>query len=262
MNLKIIAIAFLLAISAMAACQPEAEINKTDQQGRKQGHWIKKYPNQSVMYDGIFKDDHPIGEFKRFYEDKKLKSVLNYNDDGTEATAIIYHPNGYVSSKGKYVNQLKEGKWQFFSMDLDGYLICEEIYSKNLRNGPSLKFYPDGKLSETLNYVNDIKDGEWIQYYANGSQCLKSIYVKGKINGKFEVWFENGKIEFSGHYKNDLKEGLWYIYKKDGTLKYKIEYQAGYTKDRQMDIDESDFLDSLELNKGKIADPEKTGVIR
>jgi hypothetical protein len=28
-----------------------------------------------------------------------------------------------------------------------------------------------------------------------------------------------------------------------------------------MDIDESDYLDSLEKNKGKIADPEKTGVI-
>ena len=37
---------------------------------------------------------------------------------------------------------------------------------------------------------------------------------------------------------------------------------AGITKDRQMDIDESDFLDSLENNKGKIADPEKTGVVK
>ena len=36
----------------------------------------------------------------------------------------------------------------------------------------------------------------------------------------------------------------------------------GATQDRRMDIDESDFLDSLENNKGKIADPEKTGVIR
>jgi len=28
-----------------------------------------------------------------------------------------------------------------------------------------------------------------------------------------------------------------------------------------MDIDESDYLDSLEKSKGKIHDPEKTGVI-
>jgi hypothetical protein len=29
-----------------------------------------------------------------------------------------------------------------------------------------------------------------------------------------------------------------------------------------MQSDESNFLDSLENNKGKIADPEKTGIIR
>jgi hypothetical protein len=45
-------------------------------------------------------------------------------------------------------------------------------------------------------------------------------------------------------------------------LKYKIEYQEGVTQDNQMDIDESDYLDSLEKNKGKIADPEKSGIIR
>ena len=85
--------------------------------------------------------------------------------------------------------------------------------------------------------------------------------MNGKINGKFEVWFENGNIEFSGQYQDDVRNGTWLIYNNDGTLKYKLEYISGVTKDRQMDIDESDYLDSLEKNKGKIADPEKTGVI-
>ncbi len=262
MNLKIITIASLLAISATATCQTETEINKTDQQGRKQGHWIKKYPNKSVMYDGVFKDDHPVGEFRRYYENNTLKSLLIYNDNGTEAVAGIYHPNGYISSKGKYVNQMKEGKWQFFSISINGYLICEEHYSGNLKNGPSVKFYPDSTVAEKLTYINDIKQGEWIQYYPNGAVCLKSNYLNGKINGRFEVWFENGQIEFSGQYKNDARDGLWHIYNNDGILKYKLEYLAGVTKDRQLDIDESDYLDFLEKNKGKIADPEKTGVIR
>jgi antitoxin component YwqK of YwqJK toxin-antitoxin module len=86
--------------------------------------------------------------------------------------------------------------------------------------------------------------------------------MNGKLNGKFEVWFENGNIELSGQYKNDSRDGLWAIYKNDRTVKYKLEYLEGVTKDRQIDIEESDFLDSLENNKGKIADPEKTGVIR
>jgi antitoxin component YwqK of YwqJK toxin-antitoxin module len=101
-----------------------------------------------------------------------------------------------------------------------------------------------------------------MKYYPNGSICLKSKYQNGKINGKFEVWFENGSLQFSGQYKNDAREGIWYIYNIDGSIKYKLEYHGGITKDHQMDIDASDYLDVLEKNKGKIADPEKTGIIR
>ena len=249
------------SLSGIATCQTETQINITDQQGRKQGHWIKKYPNESIMYDGFFKDDHPVGEFKRFFENQSLKSMLIYSDDGREAIATIYHPNGNISSKGTYIDQMKEGKWQFFSAFTKGYLISEEFYSKNLKNGPSIKFYIDSTIAEKLYYINGIRQGEWIQYYPNRIVSLKSNYLNGKINGKFEVWFENGSIEFSGQYKNDSRDGLWVIYKNDGTIKYKLEYTAGITKDVQIDIDESDYLDSLEKNKGKIADPEISKVI-
>jgi len=262
MKLKIVTIASLLVISICAKSQTETILNKTDSQGKKQGHWIKKYPNEIIMYDGYFKDDHPVGEFKRYYEDKSLKSVLNYSDDGRKADATIYHKNGNISSKGVYMDQMKEGKWKFFSEYINGYLISAESYTKNLRNGLSLKFYPDSTIAERLTYLNDVKEGEWIQYYPTGAVSLKSNYLHGKINGRFEVWFENGAIEFSGQYKDDSREGLWIIYKNDGSVKYKLEYLAGVTKDRQMDIDESDFLDSLEKNRGKTSDPEKTGVIR
>lgn len=246
----------------IALCQTESGVNLTDQQGRKQGLWKKKYPNENTLYEGFFKDDHPVGDFKRYYENGVIKSLLNYSDDGSRVSAAIYHPNGYISAKGKFINQMKDGKWQFFSSIDSGYLISEELYTGNIRNGISLKFYPDSTIAERLTYINDIKEGEWIQYYTNGSICLKSNYLRGKVNGKFEVWFENGNLEFSGEYKNDARDGIWYIYNIDGTIKYKIEYQDGITKDRQMDIDESDYLDSLEKNKGKIADPEKTGIIR
>ena len=262
MNLKLVTIASFLVISAMALCQTDAGLNITDLKGMKQGHWIKKYPNESVMYDGVFKDDHPIGELRRYYDNTILKSLLKYSPDGKEAEATIYHPNGNISSKGKYINQIKEGKWQFFSSINNGYLICEEFYSKNLKNGRSLKFYPDSTIAERVAFINDVRVGEWIQYYPNGAVCLKSNYLNGKINGKFEVWFENRNIEFSGQYKEDARDGIWLIYNNDGSVKYQIEYQAGYTKDRQLDIDESDYLDSLEKNKGKIADPEKTGIIK
>jgi antitoxin component YwqK of YwqJK toxin-antitoxin module len=262
MNIKLYITASLLAFSVCATSQVDSQINQTDQQGRKQGHWIKRYRDETIMYEGIFKNDHPVGEFKRYFENKSLKSILFYSEDGKKASALMYHPNGNISSKGSYVDQMKEGKWQFFSSTNNGYLISEESYIKNLRNGLSVKFYPDSTIAEKVTYVNDVKQGAWIQYYPSGTVWLKSYFINGKLNGTFEVWFENGAIEFSGNYKNDSRDGKWIIYKSDGSIKYNLEYLSGVTKDRQMDIDESDFLDSLENNKGKIADPEKTGVIK
>jgi len=262
MNLKLLITATLLVISVNIAGQTETTVNITDNQGKKQGHWIKKYPSESIMYDGYFKDDHPVGEMKRYYEDHTLKSVLIYSENGSKAVAVIYHPNGNISAKGTYLDQKKEGKWQFYSSFKNGCLVSEEYYSDNLRNGLSLKFYADSTIAEKTNYVNDIKQGVWTQYYPGGKICLKSTYLNGKINGKFEFWFENGRIEFSGQYKDDSRDGLWIIYKNDGTIKYQLNYKSGITHDHQMDIDESDFLDSLENNKGKIADPEKSGINR
>lgn len=262
MNLRIIISASLLAISSIAWCQTETSVNQADSKGRKQGHWIKRYPDQTIQYEGYFKDDHPVGEFKRYYEDKTLKSVLQFSSNGKEATAILYHPNGNIASRGKYVNQKKTGKWQFFSAMTKGYLISEDIYSGDLRNGLSVKFYPDSTMAEKVNYVNDVKQGEWTKYYPNGSILLKSYYVNGNIDGKFETWYEDGKIEYSGQYKNNARDGEWLFYNQDGTVKYKIKYTDGITEDRQMDIDESKILDALEKNKDKIQDPDKPNVLK
>ncbi len=262
MNFRIIAIISMLALPVTAACQAGSDINKTDQQGRKQGHWIKKYSSGRIQYEGEFKDDHPVGEFKRYFENNKLKSVLIYTSDGNEADATIYHPNGFISSKGRYINQLKEGKWKFYSASVEGYLINEEEYKGNLRNGPSVKYYPDSTVAERLAYINDKREGEWLQYHTNGKMFLRSFYSGDMLNGKFEVWFEDGTVEFSGFYKNNRREGTWLLYNQDGTLMYKLDYVDGVTNDRQIDIDASNYLDSLEKNAGKIADPEKTGEIR
>lgn len=258
MKLKFYLISSILPVCIFINCIAQDSVNIVDSKGMKQGHWIKKYPSGRIQYDAYFRDNHPIGEFKRYSENGTVKSVMNFNSDGREAVATLYYPDGLTASKGKYINQKKEGKWQFFSPD-SSYLISEDTYVQNRRNGPSLKYYPDGKIAEQVNYLNDLKNGEWIQYYKNGHKWIQSAYKNGMLNGKFEVWFENGVPEITGEYRNDSKEGPWLIYNKDGSLRYKLEYKSGYTTDRQMDIDQSNFIDSLEKNKDKIADPEKTG---
>ena len=258
MNLKILIICLLSACSSLAAAQDAKVVNQTDKYGKKQGHWIKKYPNGNVMYDGFFRNDKPTGEFRRYYENNILKSHMIFNSDGAEANTTLYYPNGFIASSGKYVDQLKEGKWQFFSPTTKGKIVSEEEYLHNKRNGLSVIFYPDSTIAEKVYYKNDIKNGEWLKYYPDGALNLKTFYVNGKLDGTFEAFFNNGKPEFLGRYKNDLKEGLWIVYKKDGSQRFRTEYTSGIANNKDIDIYESEFIDSLERNKVKIADPEKT----
>jgi len=261
MNSRLLLTFLILLIPSLLFSQIDTDLNRTDNAGMKQGHWIKRYPDNIIMYEGFFKDNNPVGEFKRYSSDGTIKSVLIYSNNGTEVDAKIYHPNGYLAASGKYINRKKEGPWQFSSEFTDGYMVSEESYSGNKRNGSSVKFYPDGTVAEKMNFNNDTAQGEWIKYYSNGNLSLRSSYLNGKINGKFEAWFDNDKLQFSGDYLNDKRNGTWLVYEKDGSLKYKMEYSNGVTNDRQMDIDSSDYLDSLELNKGRMPDPEKTGNI-
>lgn len=257
MKLKILQIVLLLALTTIVTGQTQTDLNKTDQQGRKQGHWIKKYPNGNILYEGTFVNDNPVGEFRRFNSNNTLKSILVYSTNSREADATIYHSNGFVSSKGKYVDQLKEGKWRFYSAGISGYLINEETYSKNIRNGLSLKFYPDSTLAEKVNYVKGVKEGEWLKYHQNGKLLLKSFYLHGELDGKFEAWYSNGKPEYKGAYKRNMRDGKWQVFTDKGILKYEINYVDGVTKDRQMDDEVARFFDKIEKSSGNIADPEK-----
>lgn len=258
MNRIIIFIAYLLTLSLTTAAQENDSVNITDEKGRKQGPWISSYPNGNARYEGVFKNNHPVGEFKRYFEDGTLMSIMVYSDDGEEVDATIYHPNGFIASKGKYINQEKEGKWSFYSYFYENYLINDEEYRDNKKNGTSVKYYPDTTVFELLNYVDDKKEGDWIQYYPDGKLFLKGSYSNDLLNGLFEVWYENGQKEISGNYKNNFRDGPWMIFSEEGEIKYEINYEMGMTKDKQMDIDHTNLMEKLEKNQDKIADPEKT----
>ncbi len=260
--LKPILLIFFLSATVNIYCQNDNSVNHTDSKGRKQGHWIRRYPDEKIQYDGYFRDDHPVGEFKRYYENQVLKSVLTFSQDGKEAAAVLFYPNGFTASSGSYINRKKEGKWKFFSDIIKDCLVEEDIFSGDLRNGLSLRYYPDSSIAEKVNFVNDIKQGEWTKYYPNGTLLLKSQYRDGKIDGKFETWFESGKPEFSGQYKNDARDGMWTIYNENGSVRYQIHYKDGITSDRQMDLDQARILEEREKNKDQIEDPEKTDVMK
>jgi len=261
MKIKSILIIILFLVCSGIFAQSPETLNSTDSKGKKQGHWIKKYPDGHIQYEGFFRDDHPVGLFKRYYDSDTLQSALEFNQEGTDAEALLFHANGFIASAGKFVNQKKEGRWKFFSSKSRGLIVAEEEYKNNLKNGLSTKYYPENIPSERIVYLNDLKNGEWTQYFPSGNICLKATYTNGKLDGAFLTFYNSGKPEYSGQYKNDLRTGIWKIYNPDGTLKYDMLYIDGVISNPEIYKKETEYLDLLEKNKGKIADPEKTGTI-
>lgn len=262
MNFRILAICFCLLLHLPVTTLTGQDINKTDENGKKQGHWIKKYPNGNILYEGSFLNDMPKGEFRRYYENSVLKSLLVFSETSKEALATLYYPNGLPASTGKYINQLKEGNWRFFSSASKDLIISEAEYTGGKKNGLLVKYYPDGKMAEKLFYKNDLKNGEYLKYYPDGTLSLRTNYTNDKLNGKFEAFYDNGKAEIIGQYKYNLREGQWIIFNKDGNQRFKTIYESGIPDNSKMDIYESEYIDSLERNAGKIDDPEKTDEIR
>jgi antitoxin component YwqK of YwqJK toxin-antitoxin module len=208
-----LSILLLFIIPIISSAQ---DMNQIDDMGRKQGKWRKTYMNGVIKYEGQFKNDRPYGEFKYYYEDAKLQATTRFSDDGIIAHTNSYHENGQPMADGKYINQLRDSTWNFYS-DVDGKLISKENYTKGKLNGKSILYYADsGEQAEITNYENGIKNGPYLKYFPDGKIMTEGTYKNDKLEGDFTVYYNDGSIAIKGQYKNGIQTGNWSYFDEDG----------------------------------------------
>jgi antitoxin component YwqK of YwqJK toxin-antitoxin module len=235
-------------------------VNRTDANGVKQGYWEKYSPQGILIYRGYFVDGKPVGEFKRYFDNGKIKSRLFYHPHSDTVDITFYYMNGKRAATGQYVNRKKNGEWRYYSFYHDSLSYIEN-YKEDLQDGPSIKFYPEGDTAEIIMYKAGKKNGPWKQYYPGGQLKLTATYVNNKLEGKFSMYYPSGKNQIQGTYRYDVRQGKWYLFDKDGNLTQTISYTDGIPDNlEELTREQSALLDSLEKNKGKFLDPEKYGI--
>lgn len=217
--------ALLVFATVLVFAQNDNSINQKDEMGRKQGIWRQMDEKGKLRYEGYFRDDIPVGEFKHYYEDGKIKAVSEISGNGSRSYTKTYHPNGKMMSEGLYVDQKKDSLWRF--MDEFENLLTTETYSAGFKNGEMKAFDQDGQVVEILNYSNDVKHGEWKQFFRNGKPKMEANYKAGKLTGLTKYYFMNGIVSSEGHYDKDLKEGRWKHYNDEGALMLTEEWEKG-----------------------------------
>jgi antitoxin component YwqK of YwqJK toxin-antitoxin module len=181
------------------------------------GKWEYYYENGKKEQTGVFKQGKTDGLWQWFYSDGTLKREEEYYEGNSEGMYAEYDTLGQIivsgkyfdgqkedewtykvgdySEKGKYVADLKDGKWQSFYAD--GTLEYEGNYIQGNPDGEHIFYFPNGKIKETNYYVMGISEKNWRKYDENGVLLLTITYKDNreyKINGE--------KVEFA---ENDIK---------------------------------------------------------
>ncbi len=244
----------LLFIPVLGFAQ-EVKINKLDDQGRKTGIWKKYYENGKLLYEGNFHQGKPIGKLKRYYNGGVLKAEMNFCPDGINSYVKLYYENRFLAAEGKYVRQLKDSTWNYYSF-YNKRLTIKESYVKGKKNGLSIKYYDDGTVAEKMLWVNDVMQGEWEQFYENGQLRLKCYNVEGVRDGEFSSFNRDGTKSIHGNYIMGTMDGLWEYYKEGNIVDVKVEYVDGkMLPNAELEKRQKEFSKMIEESIGKYPEP-------
>lgn len=232
-----------------------SQINQTDSNGLRQGLWQKQQPNGRLLYKGNFKDNKPVGEWKRYHSGGQVKAIIQYKENTDSAFAELFDAYRKKVAEGVYIKQKKDGKWVYFENDIN---VAEEQYKNGLKNGISKKFYESGELMEEVDWVNDQQEGDYVIYFKAGEPYFQCKMKQGQRHGLCLIHSQNGNPEMEAHYKNNLRDGEWKFYGENGDFQYQLNYKEGellnpFVRDSIANIK----MQNLEGGKGKITDPEK-----
>lgn len=134
----------LLMMATTFNLMAQDDVNQMDENGRRQGLWIRHPENGQMGFKGFYKDGLPNGEF------------------------VYFDAQGRTLAKGCYVNKKKDGKWQYFNVIDDSPLLVE-TYKSGVLDGLYEEYYPNGTIKVRGKYTAGTRTGKWETFDPEGN---------------------------------------------------------------------------------------------
>jgi len=230
-----------------------SQVNQTDANGLKQGLWQKKQDNGQLIYEGRFKNDKPVGEWKRYHPGGQLKALIVYTGD-TARTQIfdVWHKK---LAEGAFINKQKEGVWKIYK---NNRLVADETYQNGQKNGISHRYYTSGEMMEEKQWRHNKEEGNYQCFFKNGKSYMQCKMQKGQRNGIFIASYPDGTQQLLASYKDNLRHGEWKYFNKKGEYHYSLLYDKGKLQNPQVRDSIANLeMQNMQQNKEAIVDPEK-----
>ena len=206
--------------------------NRIDNQGRRQGKWIKTDTDGSRIFEGEFKDGKEVGVFNYYYPNGKLKIRNTFTTPGHYCSHEAYDKEGRLLTKGFYNQKNRDSVWLFYNED--GRLIKRATYRMGIKQGLHVIFTSQGDTAEVTNWLDNRRHGRWWKRIGRNGY-ITGKYINGKLEGRVVEYDQNGKIAREGNYKDGLKEGNNTIYE-NGIPTVKEKWQQGFLTSRNIKL--------------------------
>lgn len=222
-------------------------INKFNSKGQKNGYWLKK-ENGTLVYEGRFINDKPIGTFKYYYSNGKIKNISRFQKNGSISYTTTYHPNGQISSMGKFIDKQRDSIWVYYNDA--GKKISSESFKNGLSNGKWEKFDPKTEvLLDERNFLNGKKHGSWKTFYTTGQLRYEMVYKEDVAEGPYKCYYIDGRIWHTGFYKNSYFDSTWVSYTADGQMIKRVKYRKIKVIESQLVAYNSKGIEMIPINK-------------
>ncbi|MCQ2232534.1 MAG: hypothetical protein MJZ30_11865 [Paludibacteraceae bacterium] len=230
-------------------------INEVDKRGRKQGPWKKEYGNGYYVYEGQFKDDQPVGTFKRYYENGVLHSIQQYGENETSAI-VIYEQDGLTkSAEGAFVGKDKEGEWIYY---VEGKKSLVEHYKRGVLNGMVQSYAKTGELLEESPYLNGKIHGVQRRLMDDGKVYSEAHFKNGVQDGAYKLFEGHDFTVAEGFYVDGKRHGHWLVKDDAGNIKDTLKYDMDVLLNaKELDKKHADQAEEYKKSEGTIPEPDK-----
>ncbi len=221
--MKKIVLMFVVLFSFAVCFSQSDTINNFNSKGQKHGYWIKK-ENGKVVYEGRFLNDKPIGQFKYYYPDGKIKNISTFIKNGSISYTTTYFENGQISSIGKFIDKQRDSIWVYFNDT--GKKVSMESFKNGVPHGKWEKYDPKTEiLLDEKTFVNGKKHGPWKTYYTTGQLRYELMYQNDLATGPYKCYYIDGNRWHTGFYKNSYFDSTWVSFSPSGQMIKREKYK-------------------------------------
>lgn len=218
--------------------------NQIDQQGRRQGPWVKVDKNNRKIYEGTFKDDHETGVFTYYYPNGAVRMKNTFTPDGKYCSHEVYSEKGHLLATGFYNQKNRDSVWHIYNED--GALVKINRYRMGVKWGTFYSFSPEGDTLEIFTWKDNKRHGYARRVTRDG--YVEMHYADGLLHGPMAE-YANGKRIKEGQFENALRVGEWKRWMR-GTLSVKETWRDGMLIERKVLVLSTDmprFISTKEI---------------